>query len=805
MLKRIVPVLLALGVLIPLTQQPAHAQTQGLTLDARAGFDGYVQQGEWLPIQVTASNDGEDLVGELRVEMPTLTGSSALYTRPIDLPQGSRKTVTVYVGEVGGFAEEVRVDLVERGRVVLTEEVELEFVGGSRLLIGQWSDNAAFLRNLGEVRPNDTAVAFITAEDLPDVAAAWSALDVLVVADTDTTALGPDQRAALEQWIISGGRLIVGGGTGALRTAAGLEGLLPLTPTDTTEASIETLGQAAGDPFGQGIDTATTVATGDLSEDAEILLTAEDGTPLIVYQEMGAGRVDYIAADLGLEPLRSWENIAALWTLILAVCPALPGWAQGPGGQWSSARTAVAALPNVSLPSNLQLCGFLGLYVLLIGPINYLVLWRLKKRELAWFTIPILVVAFSLIAYFTGFQLGGSRPILHRLAVVQLYPGTQEAQVNGLLGVWSPRRTAYQIELDPGTLAQPIPPDTASALVNTGQVTIESDPTGTVLRDVRVDVGAIQPFMLDMRTADVPQIGGDVEVNIEDGLLTMAGDVINFSPLDFTDLSLIFAGTVIRLPDLPAGEVLRVAETVSLEGGSVQSSGTFLDPPSGAVNQFTGGGGFYYSGYYSGPLTAFVPQAEECYLPENTRICSLASSVLRHEGRGSRVYLVGWTESVPYETQLLTGSADTEDLSMYIVQLGASFDTDDLSEIPPGLMTWAPLTTSTVGTPYDLALSGDVEAAFRFQPISLLPPISADTIVLRVRYDGGSGTEPIVQLRNVQTNEWEEVEGIVWGANTINNAQRFIAPNGAVDARLISSTEFYNYISTFDITLIETQ
>jgi hypothetical protein len=45
---------------------------------------------------------------------------------------------------------------------------------------------------------------------------------LLVVNDTDTSSLTPEQVQALNTWISQGGRFVVGGGAGAQRTASGL-------------------------------------------------------------------------------------------------------------------------------------------------------------------------------------------------------------------------------------------------------------------------------------------------------------------------------------------------------------------------------------------------------------------------------------------------------------------------------------------------------------------------------------------------------------------------------------------------------
>ena len=76
------------------------------------------------------------------------------------------------------------------------------------------------------------------------------------------------------------------------------------------------------------------------------------------------------------------------------------------------------------------------LYTAIIGPINFLILRRINRRELAWITIPALVLLFSAITFFTGLidlrastlrfaNAGHNDPLLHDGArIIPLHDGS---------------------------------------------------------------------------------------------------------------------------------------------------------------------------------------------------------------------------------------------------------------------------------------------------------------------------------------------------------------------------------------------
>ena len=113
---------------------------------------------------------------------------------------------------------------------------------------------------------------------------------------------------------------------------------------------------------------------------------------------------------------------------------------------------AVSQLPTLALPPISGLLALLVAYILLIGPINYLVLKRLDRREWAWVTMPILIVVFAAGAYAYGAALRGSDVIVNEIAIVRGAPGATEGSAQAYLGVFSPTRSVYQVSVPGGAL-----------------------------------------------------------------------------------------------------------------------------------------------------------------------------------------------------------------------------------------------------------------------------------------------------------------------------------------------------------------
>jgi len=798
-------VLLGLMAMVPAAVARAEANPQnppGLRLDIRPGFGGYIESSEWNPIFITASNDGPDLRGEIVLDVAGLGGTAARYSRAIDLPQGSRKQITLYVSDIPSFTSELTIQLLRNNRTLISEVVPVQVVPHTALLIGLWSDTPGVLSPVAGVRPSSgiTHIARLTVDDLPGTGEGWTALDALLVYNVDSGQLGFEQREALRDWVAGGGHLIVAGGPAYQRTLAGLTDLVPFDARDSRQVDLGPLVRYTGVPFETQTVQEALVTTGVLTGNASVLVSAGE-TPLVVARELGQGRVTFISADPGLEPLASWNGIDELWRAVMVNPESRPGWSYGFSEQWESARQAVAAIPGVSLPSVLQLCGFLALYVLLIGPINYLTLWRLKRRELAWVTIPALVVLFALLAYVTGFSLRGSRIIVHRLAVVQSWSGDEAARVDGLVGIWSPRRARYDVELAPGFMARPVPRELGGTFVAAGgSMTVEQG-TAVTVRDVRVDVGSIQPFVVEGFTHNAPRIEGDLRLEPVPTGIRATGDVINFSDVDLTNVSILLAGGAQLLGDLPAGEVLAV-DTILYNAYSLPATNA-LDPyPLSPVVNL---------GYVDVPMAAELAGQQDCFrynydTAPDLRRCNLATAILVSDAPGRGVYLAGWSNKALLDTRVLNAGADIVDLTLHIVELRAEVAATSatLAEIPPGLTTWRVLERSNGvydARPYNLYMDTDQAVIFRFEPFLPVTSQYRGAIVHLDMYSYDFADLGALSIWDYQAQRWVDLEVEIGDISVLGS--QYVDEAGGVNLRITSDPDGYGItVNRLDVTLL---
>jgi hypothetical protein len=268
------------------------------------------------------------------------------------------------------------------------------------------------------------------------------------------------------------------------------------------------------------------------------------GTPLLFRWGRGAGVVTFTAFDLA--SLRGWVDEPRLWGQLLApIDPFAPGFSARQR-RLNLLQTALR-LPSLGLPSAGVLFCFLLGYIAVIGPLNYLVLRRLRRLEWAWLTVPAAVLLFAGGLYIVGFGLRGGRSQIDQIAIVQSSEGQSRGFVTAFVGLFSPRRTSYTIGFPTGTLISES--RTWNDLSSQAAPVLQNDGDAEV-PDVLVDVGSIRTFTAE-GTLDVPvRVQSDVRASGGQ----FSGQIHNIGAQPLED-ALIIRGTSFQsLGTIAAGE-----------------------------------------------------------------------------------------------------------------------------------------------------------------------------------------------------------------------------------------------------------
>ncbi len=764
---------------------PAAAQddSNGITIDMTVGYDSQYKSEFWVPVQVTVANSGPPVEGYVEILVPTNSSQDpGTFRSPISLPTQSNKRVTLYVKLSPGSGD-VELQLRQNDGTLVAEASSgsINRVNRNSLLYGVVSPEGGeftFLERINGTQA-DAAVALLTLDDLPETAVAWNALDILILNDTDTSQLTGSQRTALESWVNNGGQLIVTGGANWQKTAVALTDLLPVTIDGSQSVDdLPGLRERIGIPFrdpGPYVVATSTLRNGEL-------IFRQDDLPLLARQSVGRGSVYFLALDPRLAPLLDWDGSEAVWASIASRVPNTNNWGLGPQNSYA-ATTAVSSLPSLTLPSILQLIGFLLVYTIVVGPLNYWVLKRRDQLERAWITIPVLVLIFSGVTYFTGFQLRGNDTIINQISVAYSQSGGEQADVYSLLGLYSPQRRTYHINLPQGALARPYQ-ENFGAPFNTNEADIGSITYGNdvTISNVRADIGEVVVFLAQSNQPAV-DVSGTATLTLEGNNLALELDLLNNSDITLETVSVLLGHSAVFVGDLLPNERTAVSQTIRSSG----SSSTVGSP---------------FGGFNSGaPLSANAETILDSFDFYNNRelfprwqlLQSLESSNFGGAGTFTlppeSVVLIAWSSEQQLDASLADADFEALNTTMYLIEipLEQNIVSGRNITIPISLLNWEPLANNNVYNPtiQDLYLNGGwVEFSYTPWPEFQLMEVTELGFSLTQQFEDPAQLLPEVRIWDFEQGLWQPVGDPVWGLNTIAEFAPYVGPNNEVRLRL---------------------
>jgi hypothetical protein len=303
--------------------------------------------------------------------------------------------------------------------------------------------------------------------DLPADAADYAALDVLVLAATaqapgaaksTLSQLSAEQQLALRDWVeIRGGHLVLSLGSQLeefQKTELAKWLKLPLQ-SEIEIRQLDGLESYSPHPAELRVDgTVPSIRVGATS--GNILARSLDG-PLIVQQPYGFGRVSFIALNIDQPPLKKWDGLSHLLRKLLSTERDQVRGVRVKGTQLAKSTindlssqmfASLEVFPQVVRLSLWTVMGLLGVYILIVGPLDYLIVHRwLKRPHWTWITLSVWVFGGSALVIALSNSLNGTQMRATQLEIVDLDQSSKSLRGQSWLTLYSPRTAKTAVEL----------------------------------------------------------------------------------------------------------------------------------------------------------------------------------------------------------------------------------------------------------------------------------------------------------------------------------------------------------------------
>ncbi len=427
---------------------------------------------------------------------------------PVEVPAGTTKTYEVDIPAVES-SRTIRVRLLDGDTELVSERLRTS-IAKDELLVGVMEGGPKTTLGTARTNPLQTVVTPLDV-GTADFGPGLNVLPYLTGPAGFVSGLDEDARNAVANWIQGGGRLVA--------TAADALAL------DVGPGGVALDGSEA---------TVTRVGAGEI-------VVVDDPTTL------DAAAWQPVLRDVA--PFRIGDTIQEF----------------GGGFELLNAATAGSSAKVPALP---WLLGGIALFVVLVGPVNFMVLRRLGKPELAWLTVPALSLVFVAGFWFAGREQIDDFTVNQAAVVVDTNLGTTS---RGVMTLQTERGGAHILSLPADWSAVPLSFGATSAAST--RIEPATDATNVKFDLVDLGVGAVQT-LYETEVTPFSAAG-----RIESG--TIHVDVTNESDVTFWTWGVLFNGRVARGSGaLAPGD----SGSVSVRGGAgFRGGGAIADAVSSSI------------------------------------------------------------------------------------------------------------------------------------------------------------------------------------------------------------------------------
>jgi len=474
--------------------------------DVRVGHNGFFRVGRWSPVVVrittsepaklqllVTATDPDGSPATLPGDVVTIDGAGEHDLRGMFRSGRIEGSLTVEVAEIVGETS----DDVTRGRILarrqlhasdddlselkpgLTSNVPLVAVigkpAGMGLKPGAEGNNSSTFSEPGAGVTGDVPffVAMLDSpNDLADEPILFDSLDVVIIVGRYD--LNEAKNAALREWVRCGGHLVVSVGNeieGYQKSP--LSNWIPIRVTEQSRlrdlSGIESyVGKNAGQIIKRGSRAATAVKM--TPSDGTVIVSEIDG-PVLTRSSFGFGQVTFLALDLDRPPLSDWPATSLLVQKLISesMSPvagaSLGGRALTHSGITDLAtqlRAAQEQFPSVDRLSTWAVMALLATYLLVIGPVDYLLVhYILRRPQLTWVTFPVTVLIAVGLALWGAVATNGSQMRINQIDLVDVDGSSQMLRSKSWLTVYGSQTRRYRVDVRPTSIVQKT--DAASA------------------------------------------------------------------------------------------------------------------------------------------------------------------------------------------------------------------------------------------------------------------------------------------------------------------------------------------------------
>ena len=675
--KRIFTVILSvfiLSLVIPNVKVNASKNDSKYDLTISYGIDGKYKALKYMPVTVQINNLEKDFNGEVEVRVTSdSSGGYNAYSKEVSASKGENISVTIPVKFLDGNSNGA-VCIIENGKVLYEKKLLISSgrVNEGNAFTGLLTDDPTALGYLGNITYFDSNYSStgkmncvnLTEDMLDEDGLSIDGLDVIIINNYNMANLNDNQYKSLNNWVNSGGTLLIGAGANESKTINNInKSFLNIASNGTMEQSVKT-----------GSENLNLILSQISLEDSTVIVNSNENE-LVYSLDRGEGKILITAFDLGLEPFIS-SNDAAIMLQNMLIETFDKIYEENYQGEYYSTSYEISNIlgniPVENAVSPLTLGVVLGVYAILVGIVIYLILKKMKKRDLTWVLIPATAVVFTVMIYLLSSKMKIKDVIVNSANIISVDEDGR-GQINSYIGIASKNKENIKIEKEEDLKMKYLSDDyyyygDTNYDAKTLRVKTTYTNDNSYFTVANNNVAEVNKFEISGKEIVMPKLENTLK--IKDG--NLEGTIKNNLDADIKKLVIVSGKTVWDLGQVAKGEEISITDLRSKGSSGLQGYANSLNDE-------------YYQSRWDDEIDSKDPKFKNIQ-----RYVSLLNLLGYTDYLGTTTKIIAITDlSVDYSLNLESKSISNYDLTAVIQEANIDFkDENGNISFPEGYFSY---------------------------------------------------------------------------------------------------------------------
>lgn len=543
------------------------------------GIDGKYKAQKYMPVTVQINSLEKDFNGEVEVRVTSdSSGGYNAYSKEVSASKGENISVTIPVKFLEGNSNGA-VCIIENEKVLYEKKLLISSgrINEGNAFTGLLTDDPTALGYLGNITYFDSNYSNtgkmncvnLTEGMLDENGLNIDGLDVIIINNYNMANLNDKQYSALNNWVNAGGTLLIGAGANESKTINNInKSFLNISSNGTSQQNVKT-----------GSESLNLILSQIILENSTVTVNSDENK-LVYSLDRGAGKILITAFDLGLEPFISSDDAAImLQDMLIETFDKI--YEENYQGGYSSATYEISnilgSIPVENTVSTLTLAIVLGVYAILVGIVIYLILKKMKKRDLTWVLIPATAIVFTVIIYLLGSKMKIKDVIVNSANIISV-DEEGRGQINSYIGIASKNKGNIKIEKEEDLKMQYMSDDyyyygDTDYDAKTLRVKTTYTNDNSYFTVANNNVANVNKFEVSGKEIVMPKLENTLK--IKNG--NLEGTIKNNLDADIKKLVIVSGKTVWDLGEVAKGEEISITDLVSKGSFGIQGYASSLN------------------------------------------------------------------------------------------------------------------------------------------------------------------------------------------------------------------------------------